>query len=36
MSVVSVKVKDDEIVVGSDSILVTGFTQEKDKQAKLN
>lgn len=36
MSVVSVRVKDDEIVVGSDSILVTGFTQEKDKQAKLN
>jgi ATP-dependent protease HslVU (ClpYQ) peptidase subunit len=36
MSVVAVKVTEDEIVIGADSILVTGFTQQKDKLAKLN
>jgi len=36
MSVVAVKVKKDKIVIGADSILVSGWTQEKDKLAKLN
>ena len=36
MSVVAVKIKKDKIVIGADSILVSGWTQEKDKLAKLN
>jgi|TARA_R110000803_G_scaffold14441_5_gene40130 ATP-dependent protease HslVU (ClpYQ) peptidase subunit len=36
MSVVAVRVTDKEIVIGADSILVSGWTQEKDKLAKLN
>ena len=36
MSVVAVKVKKNKIVIGADSILVSGWTQEKDKLAKLN
>ena len=37
MSVVAIRVTDNEIVVGADSILVShGTTQEKDKFAKLN
>lgn len=36
MSVVAVKVKKDKIIIGADSILVSGWTQEKDKLAKLN
>ena len=36
MSVVAVKVKKGKIVIGADSILVSGWTQEKDKLAKLN
>jgi ATP-dependent protease HslVU (ClpYQ) peptidase subunit len=35
MSVVSVRVEKNKIVIGADSILVTGYTQEKDKLAKL-
>jgi len=36
MSVVAVRVEKDKITVGADSIIVTGWTQEKDKMAKLN
>tara|TARA_R110002153_G_scaffold80401_4_gene204464 strand:- start:1032 stop:1523 length:492 start_codon:yes stop_codon:yes gene_type:complete len=36
MSVVAVKVTKEKIVIGADSILVSGWTQEKDKLAKLN
>ncbi len=36
MSVVAVKVKKNKIIIGADSILVSGWTQEKDKLAKLN
>jgi ATP-dependent protease HslVU (ClpYQ) peptidase subunit len=36
MSVVAVKVTKDKITIGADSILVSGWTQEKDKLAKLN
>lgn len=36
MSVVAVKVTDKKITIGADSILVSGWTQEKDKLAKLN
>ena len=36
MSVVAVKVEKDKITIGADSILVSGWTQEKDKLAKLN
>ena len=36
MSVVAVRVKKNKIVIGADSILVSGWTQEKDKLAKLN
>ena len=36
MSVVAVKIKKDKIVIGADSIIVSGWTQEKDKLAKLN
>ena len=36
MSVVAVKVTKDKIIIGADSILVSGWTQEKDKLAKLN
>jgi ATP-dependent protease HslVU (ClpYQ) peptidase subunit len=36
MSVVAVKVEKDKITIGADSIIVTGWTQEKDKMAKLN
>jgi hypothetical protein len=36
MSVVAVKVTKNKIVIGADSILVSGWTQEKDKLAKLN
>ena len=36
MSVVAVKVTKDKITVGADSIIVYGYTQEKDKLAKLN
>ena len=36
MSVVAVKVKKEKIIIGADSILVSGWTQEKDKLAKLN
>ena len=35
MSVVAVKVEKDKITIGADSILVSGYTQEKDKMAKL-
>ena len=35
MSVVAVKVTDKEIIVGADSIIAYGWTQEKDKLAKL-
>ena len=35
MSVVAVKVTDDKIVIGADSIIAYGWTQEKDKLAKL-
>jgi len=35
MSVVAVRVTNDEIIIGADSILVTGYTQTKDKAAKL-
>lgn len=35
MSVVAVKVQKDKIVIGSDSIRTHGWTQEKDKEAKL-
>lgn len=35
MSVVAVKVEKDKIIIGADSILVSGYTQEKDKFAKL-
>lgn len=35
MSVVAVKRIKDKIIIGSDSIRVSGWTQEKDKQAKL-
>jgi ATP-dependent protease HslVU (ClpYQ) peptidase subunit len=35
MSVVAVRVEKDKITIGADSILVNGYTQEKDKQAKL-
>jgi len=35
MSVVAVKVYKDKIEIASDSIRVTGYTQEKDKLAKL-
>ncbi len=35
MSVVAVKVQKDKIVIGSDSIRTEGWTQEKDKEAKL-
>jgi ATP-dependent protease HslVU (ClpYQ) peptidase subunit len=36
MSVVAVRVKDNKITIGADSIIVSGWTQEKDKLAKLN
>ena len=36
MSVVAVKVTKNKITIGADSILVSGYTQEKDKLAKLN
>ena len=37
MSVVAVRVKENKIVIGADSIIVHhGVTQEKDKLAKLN
>lgn len=35
MSVVAVKVTDKKITIGADSIIVSGWTQEKDKMAKL-
>ena len=35
MSVVAVRVEKDKITIGADSILVSGYTQEKDKLAKL-
>lgn len=35
MSVVAVKVTDDKIIIGADSIIAYGWTQEKDKLAKL-
>jgi ATP-dependent protease HslVU (ClpYQ) peptidase subunit len=35
MSVVAVKVTKNKITIGADSILVSGWTQEKDKLAKL-
>lgn len=35
MSVVAVRVEKDKITIGADSILVNGYTQEKDKLAKL-
>jgi len=35
MSVVAVKVTDKKITIGADSIIVNGWTQEKDKAAKL-
>lgn len=36
MSVVAVKVTDDEIIIGADSILAYGWTQEKNKLAKID
>jgi ATP-dependent protease HslVU (ClpYQ) peptidase subunit len=36
MSVVAVRVTNKKITIGADSILVSGWTQEKDKLAKLN
>jgi ATP-dependent protease HslVU (ClpYQ) peptidase subunit len=36
MSVVAVKVSKNKITIGADSIIVSGWTQEKDKLAKLN
>jgi ATP-dependent protease HslVU (ClpYQ) peptidase subunit len=36
MSVVAIRVKDNKITIGADSIIVSGWTQEKDKLAKLN
>ena len=36
MSVVAVKMTKNKITIGADSILVSGWTQEKDKLAKLN
>ena len=36
MSVVAVRVTKDKITIGADSIIVSGWTQEKDKLAKLN
>ena len=36
MSVVAVKVTEKNITIGADSIIVQGWTQEKDKLAKLN
>ena len=35
MSVVAVKVEKNKITIGADSILVNGYTQAKDKMAKL-
>ena len=35
MSVVAIKVEKNKIIIGADSILVNGNTQEKDKMAKL-
>ena len=35
MSVVAVRVGKNKITIGADSILVSGYTQEKDKLAKL-
>ena len=35
MSVVAVRVEKNKITIGADSILVNGYTQEKDKMAKL-
>jgi ATP-dependent protease HslVU (ClpYQ) peptidase subunit len=35
MSVVAVKITKNKIIIGADSILVSGYTQEKDKLAKL-
>lgn len=35
MSVVAVKITENEITIGADSIIVSGWTQEKDKLAKL-
>ena len=35
MSVVAVRIEKNKIVIGADSILVSGYTQEKDKLAKL-
>jgi ATP-dependent protease HslVU (ClpYQ) peptidase subunit len=35
MSVVAVKVEKNKIVIGADSVLINGYTQEKDKMAKL-
>jgi|SRR5690606_25937604 len=36
MSVVAVKVEKDKIIIGADSISVSGWTQKKDSLAKLN
>ena len=36
MSVVAVRVTKKKITIGADSILVSGWTREKDKLAKLN
>ena len=35
MSVVAVRIEKNKIIIGADSILVNGYTQEKDKLAKL-
>ena len=35
MSVVAVKITEDKIIIGADSIIAYGWTQEKDKLAKL-
>ena len=35
MSVVAVRVEKNKITIGADSILVNGYTQEKDKMAKI-
>ena len=35
MSVVADRIEKNKIIIGSDSILVNGYTQEKDKLAKL-
>jgi len=36
MSVVAIRVTKNKITIGADSIIVSGWTQEKDKLAKLN